>query len=85
MTGDPQPADPAGCFSDVFDAYFAEIHRYAAKHPVTGALLAQEVQLTRPGGAYAQQRPGFVIYYLAVRSAGWTNAKLTPPAQPPHR
>jgi RNA polymerase sigma factor (sigma-70 family) len=40
MTGDPPPtdpaehaysADPAGRFSDVFDAYFAEIHRYAAK------------------------------------------------------
>jgi len=54
-------------------------------NPSTGALLAQEEQLTRPGGAYAQERPGFVIYYLAVRSAGWTNAKLTPPAQLPHR
>jgi RNA polymerase sigma factor (sigma-70 family) len=43
MTGDPPPtdpveqagpveqADPARRFSDVFDAYFAEIHRYAAK------------------------------------------------------
>jgi RNA polymerase sigma-70 factor (ECF subfamily) len=39
MTGEPPtdstgPAcsvDPAGRFSDVFDAYYAEIHRYAAK------------------------------------------------------
>ncbi len=43
MTGDPPPtgpaehvgpaehADPAQRFSDVFDVYFAEIHRYAAK------------------------------------------------------
>lgn len=37
MTGDPPPtdpaehADPAQRFSDVFDAYFAEIHRYAAR------------------------------------------------------
>ncbi|MCO5985271.1 RNA polymerase sigma factor [Actinoallomurus spadix] len=30
MTGDPPPA-PAERFDDVFDAHFAEIHRYAAK------------------------------------------------------
>ncbi|MEV5705151.1 RNA polymerase sigma factor [Actinoallomurus sp. NPDC052274] len=30
MTGDPPP-DPAERFDEVFDAYFAEIHRYAAK------------------------------------------------------
>ena len=31
MTGDSPPADPAGRFGEVFDAYFAEIHRYAAR------------------------------------------------------
>ncbi|MCO5968593.1 RNA polymerase sigma factor [Actinoallomurus soli] len=30
MTGDPPP-DPAERFDEVFDAHFAEIHRYAAK------------------------------------------------------
>src|SRR4051812_9992341 len=30
MTGDPPPY-PAERFDEVFDAYFAEIHRYAAK------------------------------------------------------
>jgi Sigma-70 region 2 len=53
--------------------------------PSNGALLAQEEQLTKPGGAYAQEKPGFVIDYLAVRSAGWTNARLTPPAPLPPR
>ena len=54
-------------------------------NPGTGALLAQEEQLTTPGGPYAQEPPGFVINYLAVRSASWTDAQLTPPAQLPHR
>jgi hypothetical protein len=52
----------------------------------TGAPLAQEQVLTTPGGPYAQEQPGFVIGYLAVRSAGWTNAKpAAPPAQLPLR
>jgi hypothetical protein len=50
----------------------------------TGALLAQEEVLTRPGGEYAHEKPGFVIYYTAIRSQGWTNAKPAgPPAQLP--
>lgn len=48
--------------------------------PATGALLAQEEVLTKPGGEYARQKPGFVIYYTAIRSQGWTSAK---PAGPP--
>lgn len=52
--------------------------------PATGALLAQEEALTTPGGPYAQRQPGFVIYYQAIRSAGWTNAKpASPRAQLP--
>jgi RNA polymerase sigma-70 factor (ECF subfamily) len=31
MTEDSPPADPAGQFDEVFNAYFAEIHRYAAR------------------------------------------------------
>lgn len=46
----------------------------------TGALLAHEQVLTKPGGEYARQRPGFVIYYTAIGSQGWTDAK---PAGPP--
>jgi hypothetical protein len=45
----------------------------------TGAVLAQEEVLITPGGEYANERPGFVIYYLATRSSGWTNAKPTAP------
>jgi hypothetical protein len=49
--------------------------------PATGALLAQEVVLTTPGGEYANEQPGFVIYYTAIRSQGWTNSKPDgPPA-----
>jgi hypothetical protein len=53
--------------------------------PTTGALLAQEQVLTKPGGRYAQQQPGFVIYYQAIRSAGWTNAKPAAPVKLPLR
>jgi RNA polymerase sigma-70 factor (ECF subfamily) len=31
MTQDSPPADPAGHFDEVFNAYFGEIHRYAAR------------------------------------------------------
>jgi hypothetical protein len=41
----------------------------------TGTVLANEEVLTTPGGQYAQEQPGFVIYYQAVRSEGWTNTK----------
>jgi hypothetical protein len=54
-------------------------------NPSNGALLAEVEQLTTPGGAYARGKPGFVISYLAVRSAGWANTQLTPPASLPAR
>ncbi|MGI5205327.1 CU044_5270 family protein [Spirillospora sp. CA-108201] len=49
----------------------------------TGALLSRQDVLTRPGGPYAQMKPGFVIEYQAVRSAGWTDAKPKPPVKLP--
>ncbi|NDU73224.1 hypothetical protein GWI34_11345 [Actinomadura sp. DSM 109109] len=49
----------------------------------TGALLSRQAVLTQPGGPYAQMKPGFVIEYQAVRSAGWTDAKPKPPARLP--
>ncbi|TDD39062.1 hypothetical protein E1287_04460 [Actinomadura sp. KC06] len=51
-------------FGQIFDAYFAEIHGYAAKRL----------------GPDAEMKPGFVIEYQASRSAGWTDAKPKPPA-----
>jgi hypothetical protein len=38
-----------------------------------------------PGGPYAEMEPGFVIDYLAVRSATWTDTKPSPPAALPFR
>jgi hypothetical protein len=49
----------------------------------TGALLSEEEELTRPGGPYAEMKPGFVINYLADRSAQWTGTKPNPPAELP--
>ncbi|MEU8302335.1 CU044_5270 family protein [Actinomadura sp. NPDC048955] len=49
----------------------------------TGALLSRQYVLTRPGGPYSQMKPGFVIEYQAVRSAGWSDAKPKPPAELP--
>jgi hypothetical protein len=46
----------------------------------TGALLATQEELTKPGGPYSEMRPGFVINYSAARSVKWTDAKPTPPA-----
>jgi hypothetical protein len=51
----------------------------------TGAVLSEQEELTEPGGPYAEMKPGFVINYLAVRSAKWTDTKPTPPAEPPFR
>ncbi|MEV3921034.1 hypothetical protein [Actinomadura coerulea] len=49
----------------------------------TGELLAELDVLTRPGGAYREQAPGFVINYWVVRETGWTDAVPKPPAKPP--
>ncbi|MFC4052453.1 hypothetical protein ACFOY4_22435 [Actinomadura syzygii] len=49
----------------------------------TGALLSTQTVLTAPGGPYAEMKPGFVIEYMACRSAGWTDAKPNPPAKLP--
>lgn len=49
----------------------------------TGALLSQQEELTRPGGPYAEMKPGFIINYWADRSATWTDTKPTPPADLP--
>jgi hypothetical protein len=49
----------------------------------TGALLSEQEELTRPGGPYAEMKPGFVINYAAARSAKWTDTKPTPPAERP--
>ncbi|GAA0279571.1 hypothetical protein GCM10009527_089810 [Actinomadura nitritigenes] len=51
--------------------------------PATGQLLGSRDVLTRPGGAYRSQAPGFVINYWLVRSSGWTDAKPEPPAKLP--
>ncbi|MVZ99000.1 hypothetical protein F8568_001080 [Actinomadura sp. LD22] len=49
----------------------------------TGALLSVQDTLTRPGGEYAQMKPGFIISYTATRTAQWTDAKPEPPAKLP--
>lgn len=49
----------------------------------TGAVLSVQDELTKPGGPYAEMKPGFVINYLANRSVGWTDTKPKPPAELP--
>jgi len=49
----------------------------------TGALLAVQSELTRPGGEYAEMKPGFVTNYQLDRASGWTNSKPRPPAELP--
>lgn len=50
----------------------------------TGAMLSEQEELTKPGGPYAEMKPGFIINYIAYRSAGWTDTKPTnPPAALP--
>lgn len=49
----------------------------------TGGVLSVQDTLTRPGGPYAEMRPGFIINYVAVRSSGWTDTKPEPPAELP--
>jgi hypothetical protein len=49
----------------------------------TGALLGRQEELTTPGGPYAGMKPGFIINYAVVRSAGWTDTAPKPPAELP--
>ncbi|WP_131735801.1 hypothetical protein [Actinomadura roseirufa] len=49
----------------------------------TGALLSRQEELVKPGGRYAEMKPGFIIEYQALRSAKWTDAKPVLPAEPP--
>ena len=49
----------------------------------TGALLSRQEQLTKPGGEFAEMRPGLIIEHQAVRSAEWTDGKPKPPAKLP--
>ncbi|GII31330.1 CU044_5270 family protein [Planotetraspora mira] len=49
----------------------------------TGAVLSEQEALTKPGGPYAEMKPGFIINYLTLRSAQWTDTKPTPPAELP--
>lgn len=76
-------ADQATTVTGAYGAPAAEQGTYRWRQilifdQATGALLAQEEALTTPGGPYAQEQPGFVINYLAIRSAGWTDAKPNP-------
>ncbi|TDE30983.1 CU044_5270 family protein [Actinomadura sp. 6K520] len=50
----------------------------------TGAVLASQYVLTKPGGPYKDRASGFVIDYMAVRDTGWTDTRPKPPAAPPH-
>jgi hypothetical protein len=52
-------------------------------NPDTGALLAEQQILVKPGGIYKTAKPGFVIDYSVSRGSGWTDHKPTPPARPP--
>ncbi|GAA2130219.1 hypothetical protein [Actinomadura napierensis] len=58
-------------------------HQEIIFDPATGELLGSRSVLTRPGGAYRSQAPGFVIDYWLVRSSGWTDARPKPPAKLP--
>jgi hypothetical protein len=51
--------------------------------PVTGEYLDEETVLTRPGGAYSKQKPGFVISYTLMRRSGWTDHKPSLPTKLP--
>lgn len=46
----------------------------------TGAMLSEQEELTKPGGTYAEMKPGFIINYTAVRSTGWTDTKPNIPS-----
>jgi hypothetical protein len=51
--------------------------------PRSGDFLGEETILTRPGGQYSKQKPGFVISYALMRGSGWTDHKPTPPTALP--
>jgi hypothetical protein len=51
----------------------------------TGGLLAEQEELTKPGGPYSEMKPGFIINYVAARSSNWTDTKPSPPAELPFR
>lgn len=51
--------------------------------PVTGAYLGEGTVLTRPGGDYSEQKPGFVISYTLMRQSGWTDQQPSLPSKPP--
>ncbi|MFB9834701.1 CU044_5270 family protein [Actinoallomurus acaciae] len=48
-----------------------------------GEFLGTEDVLTKPGGEYAKQRPGFVINYHVARGSAWTDKKPSPPGKLP--
>lgn len=80
--------DRATTITDDFGAPRVEQGTYRSRTVIifdqrTGALLSEQEELTRPGGPYAEMKPGFVINYSAVRSAKWTDTKPKPPAQRP--
>jgi hypothetical protein len=97
MTGDPPPtdpveqagpveqADPARRFSDVFDAYFAEIHRYAAKRlgPDAAADVAAQAFLEafRQRRRYDPHRASVRTWLYGDRDQG----DRPPPARRPGR
>lgn len=49
----------------------------------TGALLADETVLLKPGGEYRTRKPGFVINYWLTRASNWTDKKPSPPKRLP--
>ncbi|GLY87755.1 CU044_5270 family protein [Actinoallomurus iriomotensis] len=48
-----------------------------------GEFLGTEDVLTKPGGEYAEQRPGFVINYHVARGSAWRDKKPSPPTKLP--
>ena len=75
MTGDPPP-HPDVSFDEVFDVYFAEIHRYAAKRlgPDAAADVAAQTFLEafRQRGRYDPERAGVRtwLYGIATKVVG---------------
>lgn len=53
--------------------------------PVTGAYMGEERILTRPGGEYRWQKPGFVIDYTLMRRSGWTDREPSLPTTTPFK
>ena len=63
-------------------------HGYGSRTEVifsqNGDYLGSRDVLTRPGGEYRTQKPGFTISYWVSRKSGWTNTKPTPPTKLPY-